>query len=445
MGCRSPWMSRWLASPLRGTLDSQISFCHPRGELPSRQIPGKHEAQPASVKQESMKFILLSSKPVRKRIKQHLSDLGHIVVDDEPLHPRALLAAAARQQPHGILIANLPPSFEASVLSQFCEQLPDIAVVILASTDSNAAIKSSLELALQNVSEHVAATPIRPYSSDEQRFILHDDRYRAFAQEEKLGASLVTTANAEAETDIFVRQIGCAVRNHQAARRYLAQVIKTDRGLRTEGTYRTVHMSYKVFWLREHVMRWAAVLAHYVEGVETVFLPPPAPPSPTLDYLHYEPPIESLYSASALIDHGFRPGLLPGLRSILSMKFTGQSEELLTADAVILFGWSSLLREIAMAQVQVMDQILDSGSDWYAGKTASRRMHRSLGIFGDFWSLPWLREHPTRMRDLSYLAITEWIQPKPGHALSPFRDFLRAHQAATPAKKRENTGSREKP
>src|SRR5476649_810169 len=116
-----------------------------------------------------MKFILLSSSiPVRQRIKQQLAKLGHVVVDDETLHPRALLAAAARLQPHGILVADLPPSFEAAVLSQFCEQLPDIAVVILASTDSPEAIKTGLELALQNVAEHLAATPIRPYSSDEQ-------------------------------------------------------------------------------------------------------------------------------------------------------------------------------------------------------------------------------------------------------------------------------------
>jgi hypothetical protein len=47
---------------------------------------------------------------------------------------------------------------------------------------------------------------------------------------------------------------------------------------------------------------------------------------------------------------------VPGFRAILSVKFTGQPEEHLCIDAIVLFGWCALLREVAPAQVQIMDQ-----------------------------------------------------------------------------------------
>jgi hypothetical protein len=378
-----------------------------------------------------MKILVLgANQSVRDRIKQQLAELNHIVVA-EPLNRQALLIAVVRLRPHAIVAGELPPVIDAKALGDFGGQLPAIPVICFPADETDEAAKSYLDGALQNVALLQAAEKIRPYSSNEQRLVLQDDRHQTFAQAEKLGSASVSPADATREADIFIRQVNCALKNHAAARHYLAQVVKTDQGLRVECAYRTVHASYKVCWLREHAMRWAGVLAHYIEGVEKEYLPPPASPSSTLDFLHYEPPAESLYAASALISHGFRAGLVPGFRAILNVKFTGQPEELLSADAIILFGWCALLREIALAQIQIMDEILDPGSDWHARKKPTRRIHRAEGIFGDFWALPSLRQYPSRMRDLAYLAAVKWITPSsPGPAIAPFRDFLRAHHAA---------------
>jgi len=381
------------------------------------------------VKQKGMKIILIHADPATRRNLNHiLNELNHIVVA-EPTHSGALVHALAKHQPHSVIVGHLPPNLTRETLVAIGERVPSSPILWLPDDTSRNAIRLYLEDTLNRLASLPAVKTLQPYSSDQQRLVLHDERYKPFAQEEKLGVTAASQSDFAKEEDLFFRQICCARRNHASACQYLKQVITTDEGLRPECYYRISHASYKAYgWLRENCMRYASVLAHVIEGVELEYLPSPATPGTTLDYLHHEPPIPNLYVASALISHGFRPGLLPGFRSILGMKFTGQPEEQLIADAIILAGWCSFLREVAVAEVAFFDAVLDLTSDWHTGTEPERFLHYAEATCLDFWGFPWLRQNLDHMRELARLAINEDLTPvKPRHFIAPYRDFWKAH------------------
>jgi hypothetical protein len=378
---------------------------------------------------KSMKLILIHANPTTRRKLAHLlHDLDHLVVAD-PNQSGALILALAKFQPHAVIVGHLPPNLSRESVVAIGAQVPSAPILWLPIDESMDSIRHYLEDALQRLASLSAMKTVQPYSSDQQRLVLHDERYKPFAQEEKLGVDAASRSDSSNEEDLFFRQICCARRNHASARQYLEQVLATDEGLRPECAYRISHASYKVYgWLRENTMRYASVLAHMIEGVELEYLPSPTTPSATLDYLHYEPPVPSTYAASALVSHGFRPGLVPGFRSLLAMKFTGQPEEELIADAMVLAGWCSFLREVAVAQLDFFEAVLDITSDWHAGTEPARFLHRAEAICLDFWSFPWLRQNLDHMRELARLAITEDLTPAKPHAfVAPYRDFWKAH------------------
>jgi hypothetical protein len=375
-----------------------------------------------------MKLLLLhADSTTRHQIFQTVNELGHIVVA-EPSHPRPLLLAIARHQPHVVIIGKLPPDFPKEVLDAIAEKCPGTPLLWLPENDISGFVRGSLGEEIDKITTPTTVRKIQPYGTDEQRLVLHDDRYQPFAQNEKLGKTAAAKSNLERESDLFFRQVCCGLKNVRLARQYVAQLLYTDTALRTEIAYRVTHASYKVYWLREHAMRFAAALAHFIEGVEVQYLPSPATPSPVLDFVHYEPPTESLYAVSALISHGFRPALMPGLKSILRMKFTGQSDEQLIEEAMMLSGWCAVLGEVAVAQIHVMNEVLNVNSDWHAGRKMSRAMHRAEGIYGDFWGFHALRENPDRMRELARLAVVENVVPsEPRLFVTSYRDFREAH------------------
>ena len=383
-----------------------------------------------------MKIILIhADQTALNHIKHLLNDIDHIVVA-ESNHPRFLLRDIAKHQPHAILVGELAPVFTDGTFPPLEDTVVLVPVVRLPSGVADASMISFLKESLENVGTELQSRPPRPYSTDEQRLILLDDCYRKYAQDEKLGTEL--PGNLDKEKETFIHQVHCARQNHQAAQSYLRQLLKTDRGLRVEAAYRNVHASFKVYWLREHAMRWASVLAHYVEGVQVEYLPSPTSPSPRLDFLHYEAPPESLYVAAALVGHGFNSILVPAFCSILTKKYTAQSREELQAEAIFLAGWCALLREVAIAQVKLMTQILDLDSPWHSDEEPKRGVHRAGDIYGDFWQLPSLRRNPGKMRDLAYLCVLEWLLPaSTSTAVAPFRAFLEAHLAGVSAEKKE--------
>jgi hypothetical protein len=372
-----------------------------------------------------MKLILIHAEQnARNHLKQLLSDLDHIVVAESDT-PRQLLGDIARHQPHAIVVGELASVFTDGIFPRLQDTVVLVPVLRLPDGATDEMLLSLLAESLEKVRIEHQSRPTRPYSTDEQRLVLMDDRYQKYAQKEKLGSDL--SDDFDREKEIFIRQVHCARNNHSAAKRYLSHLLKTDRGLRVEVAYRLVHASYKVYWLRDHALRWASVLAHYIEGIQLEYLPSSASPSPQLDFLHYEAPPESLYAAAALVGHGIRSSLEPAFCSIMTKKYTGQSTEELQAEAIYLSGWCALLREVTIAQVKIMTQVLDSESSWYSGKRPRRGIHRAEGIYTDWWHLPTLPRNPAKMRDLAYLSVKDWLAPASATAVAPYRAFLEAH------------------
>ena len=354
-----------------------------------------------------------------------LIHLNHIVLE-EPPHPRGLLSAIAKHQPHAVIVGELSSAFSDEVISAISHQVPSLPFVWIPDKECENTLQDNIISAIHGINSVLKVRKCRRYASG-RRLIISDDRYKSLAQSEKLGVTALSRSTIQRETDIFMGQVCTACDNHLAARQYLAQVLRIDQPFRVEASYRAVHTSYKIYWLREHAMRYVSVLCHYFDGIEIQYLPQPCPPSETIDYLHYEPPTPSLYAASALVTHGFREGLVPGFRSILGMKFTGQTEEELVRDAVVLFGWCSLLREVARAQVKLMGEVLDPQSQWHKGRELSRDVHRAEGIFGDFYFLPHLREDPAQMQQLALFAVVDGVrQNSTERSIAPYRYFLEA-------------------
>jgi len=377
-----------------------------------------------------MKLILIhADQKTRNPLKQLLNDLDHIVVA-ESNHPRRLLGDIAKHQPHAVIVGELPSVFTDGTFPPLENQVALVPVVRIPPGVTDEPLAPFFIDALKEVSNYHATKCLQPYSTDEQRLVLQDDRYKEYAQTEKLGTDL--PSDPEAEKEIVVRQIHSALQNQQKARRYLAQLLKIEStGYRFEIAYRVTHESYKVMWARDFALKYASVLGFYLSGVEVEYLPPPAPPSPNLDFLSHEVSPGGLYMAAVLVQHGFRKSLVPGFCAMVNKKYTGQSPEALTADALVLLGWCSLLREVARAQVHLMDQIIDPASKWWLiDQCPARKTHRAEGIYLEWWALQSLRQNPSRFRDLAYLCVHEWLSPvAPATTIAPYRSFFEAYQA----------------
>ena len=116
---------------------------------------------------------------------------------------------------------------------------------------------------------------------------------------------------------------------------------------------------------------------------------------------------------------------MPSLHSVLERKFTGQNEEALLEETLILSGWSALLREIALAQVRVMTCALDPSSPWYTDGLPHRALHRSSQTYCDFWNLRRLRENPHLLRPVADAVVVGRMKLPATQSLLPhFRHFL---------------------
>lgn len=244
----------------------------------------------------------------RQTIRNMLERLDHVVMD-EIIGLQHVVAAVAKHRPHAILLAEtrlgIRPQMEF-VMDRFQLAAP---ILWMAANLSGSDLETEIERRLSKLTTTAVFPALVPYSTD-SRDVLRDDGYLPYYREQKQN---VPTRSDHSRNEVaqqmavFARQVECAVKHHAAAQRYLRQALVTDKGLRVEIAYRAVHSSYKIFWLREHIFRWVAVLAHYLPGVEPAYLTPPATPSLKLDHLFYTPPPESYYAATAVLIHGFKP------------------------------------------------------------------------------------------------------------------------------------------
>jgi hypothetical protein len=365
----------------------------------------------------------------RETIRHQIEQLDHVVMHEDA-SLQQLLLHVAKHQPHVVIVAELDPVLRIQIETEFDQFALRVPIIWLPLTLSG----SDLEALIQGELTQIASAPCSPLLvryCDESRQVIRDIAYVAYEDGRKQNlppASENESKELAREINIFAQQVGRATRNHVAARQYLRQVIVTDKGgggLQRELVYRALHSSHKIFWQRDHIYRWVGVLSHYLPDVELAYLPPPAPPSPKLDFLAYCSGAECRYVAAALHLHGFKPSWMPALQSVLERKFTGQSEEALLQETLILSGLSALLEEIAKAQIRVINCALDPSLPWYTDGLLSRELHRSSQIFCDFWNLRRLRENPQYLRAVADAVVAGEIkstvtQPVVQH----FRHFL---------------------
>ena len=363
---------------------------------------------------------------LRAAVRQFLQKLEHVVVDEGLTFDQAPLRVA-RYRPHLILAAEPERSFRTPIeisLAQFALHVPLVWIPSALLDDS---VEDWLTPLICGIKQAPKTTNLVRYCND-QRNVLRDEGYAPFEDGEKrnLPGGFDPAQDDRSNNMVdFARQVERAILYQEAARQYLRQALVTDRGLRVEIAYRAVHGSHKIYWLREHICRWVGVLAHYLPGVEPQYLPPPSPPSPRLDYLFHSPPPESFYSATALLNHGFKPSWMPFLRSVLERKFAGQDESDLLQDTLFLSGLSSLFREIALAQVRVMKCALCRSVPWYDIDLPSRALHRATGLFCDFWNFRHLRVEPHLLRSTADAVVVDgYRDPQTMPVVPPFRHFV---------------------
>ena len=372
-----------------------------------------------------MKILLIHpDRAIRNIIRQQFEEAGHVVIHETDDFVNLVLRVA-KYRPHAFLA--LPPSaeiLEGSVAAMAMLGLK-VKAYSLPPAVSLAALTPHLELILSALMKPELPASLVPYVY-ESRTILIDDAYPVSGKQNLPGENESTEEHLAKELGILGQQVERATSHHAAASRYLSQVLVIDRGLRTEIAYRAVHSSFKIFWLREHICRWLGVLAHYLPGVELAYLLPPTPPSPQLDFLHFSAPPESWYTLTAVLNHGIKPSWTQPLHDVIEKRYSGQDEEALLQEALILSGWSALLREIALAQVRVMDCALDPDVPWYKDKLPPRRLHRATGIYCDFWHLRHLRENPQHLRPVADGVLRGVKTPGTLPVVPPFRHFVHA-------------------
>jgi hypothetical protein len=376
-----------------------------------------------------MKILLIHSHSgSREILKKHLENSGHVVVHETP-SLSDLFVHLVKHRPHAFFVLQPPAKLLEIVESAIADSGLKVKPLWIPSDVGPAALVSYLDPILPSLAIPEPPGPLVRYVSD-NRMILLDNEYELLACARKQNtpdANEIPAEHLPAELAIFARQVERALEFHAPARRYLRQVLLIDRGLRVEVAYRAVHSSFKIYWLREHACRWLGVLAHYLPGVNPVYLPPPTPPSLKIDWLPFSSSPENHYAINAILIHGMKPSWMQSLREVLEKKFTGQNEEALLHEALILSGWSALLREIAVAQVRVMDCALRPKMPWYTDGLPNRVLHRATGIFCDFWNLRHLRKKPQYLRPVADGVVVDGIKtPGTLPVVPPFRHFVQA-------------------
>ncbi len=374
-----------------------------------------------------MKISILHPDPgARASICGFFENLEHVIVHESPDLSEVPLGIV-RHRPHLIVAAEIHSTSRSMVeadLTYFALQTP---VLWLPANLAGLELEQALATQISSLFNGSQRPTLTRYA-DEYRTVIRDVEYEAYEDGKKVNLPPVSsTPDDDLDNEIakFATQVRRAVVFHGAAKKYLRQAVLTDRGLGVEAAYRTAHGSFKIFFLREHIFRWVGVMAHYLPGVEPCYLPDPATPSPRIDHLFWEPPPESYYAATAVLNFGLKPSWQPRLRSVLDFKCSGQDEDALLRDSLLLSGGSSLLRQIAIAQVRVMECALNPAALWYSDGLPPRILHRATGIFCDFWNLRNLRENPHHLRpvaDAAAIDISTAIDAMP--VVPPFRSFL---------------------
>ena len=391
-----------------------------------------------------MKIIIIHPDAVvRSRLVEWLEQTrGHAVLwtGDWPANFRATVA---EHEPDMVLLpppaksaAHLPEAF-ATLAFQDClfKNVPAGALF------AKAGVSGTLEALLTEQEENYRAKQwsSRNYA-DDQRIIIHDEKYQRFASAEKLHVP-TREPNWESiainQESRFVLQLQTARLDdrHQRAQNYFHALQQFDQGLTQEAAYRLAHCSYKIVWLREQIARWLTVLAHYIPDVEIEHCPAPQNASSRIDYLHYQMPPVFNYAVFSVLAHGMNAAVAEQIQDAVSWQFEGQSERQLVATGCMLFGLNTYLAQVARAQVEAMSQFLDPESSFHHPDMGTRSLRRTLGIYFEFWGWNYLWNMGDNLCEITrrFHSGQTRVERPAGSAMTPtFRQFRQLLTATPP-------------
>ena len=323
--------------------------------------------------------------------------------------PADLRAAVAEFEPNLVLLPPAPATKDAALPSDIfvpltfpeCpfETLPDGPLF----SDEKPSAKLEGFLDEQERIYRERPWSVRDYA-DDQRIIVHDQRYQPLASVKKLHLPKDEPGYLYCDQCRIVLHLQMAQTDdrHQRAQDYCHALERFSEGLMQETAYRLSHGSYKIVWLREQIARWLTVLAHYIPDFEIENGPAPHTASPRVDFVHYEMPPVYHYAVYSVLACRINKSVAEQIRTAMLWQFTGQSEAELVYEGCFLFGLNAYLEQVARAQIVAMSQFLDPESEFHRQGTNSRNLRRTLGIYFVFWG--W--DHLRNMMDAGLQEIT---------------------------------------
>ena len=328
--------------------------------------------------------ILLIAPDTRRRVTliRWLRKQGAVIVGAKALTGIHILEEIARSTPHLVAFAEEKVDADTeAVLAFIAERFRSLALVRLPFVPGQKEVPHHWTDLLRK-QLRVPVAPWVPVSyGDEVRLVFHDPQFNHFSKGDKIRAGSV---DMERQCAGLFCLLDGAKRNHDRAKAYLAAVEASLPGLKAELAYRMAHRSYKgLSWSRELVSKFVAVIVHYIPGVQVEYLPSPAP-VPSIDYVHYDQPLEARYALDALCRMQIHQAVEELLISSAQWIFTGQSGITLLAEQCQLFGLAGFMHQVAQAHIAIMDRWLNppaAGNE----EDLSREVHRQLGIVRDFW------------------------------------------------------------
>ena len=255
----------------------------------------------------------------------------------------------------------------------------------------------------------------------EQRVIMVDPAYNTFERPIN-GVESIDHEQAIIRLKILLTN---SLRNHAKATQYRKALLSLQDDEKSEISYRIVHRSFKAAaYAREQVSRHIGYLCHYLPGVDSEALPPPADQPTLIRYLHHVATLEAEYAIVCLCTFGFQSEIEQAALWMIGWRFSGESDEVLTGSSLSMLGIVTLFENISTAHQTVINWFLSGGVSQEVD-SQYRSIQRSFRIFSDFWMLGDLMNHPEQVEEIVREVLEQPNSPVPDELLCPtFSHFI---------------------
>jgi hypothetical protein len=201
----------------------------------------------------------------------------------------------------------------------------------------------------------------------------------------RCGCNPETAEILESQENRFLAMLGAGMLHHSRSATYLKISIETERNYQREWASAVISGHAMGYLWRAQLFRYVSTLAHYIPGVDAKCLALPHPSSPKLDFVHKALSAEAFYGLNAVRTFGMNPKLEKILWEVGQIETT--QNERLADDVSRLAGWSSVMREAAVAHVQVIGACLSNDPARLAELAQNRHTRILSSIFTEFWDL----------------------------------------------------------